>query len=224
MRGSTQQLPQSRCQCVSLCPKNLSLVPLNCLCNTLPLAPFLLLLKGKERADRVPDCDTRSAYTQGRHKGRGGAGPSSSQPALRGTVRGLGGLEKEGGGLERDAGVWRKKGGVGEKQGSLEKSKGVWRKSKGAWRNIYAHPHTCAGSTAQASTSYLEPGACATFYAWGPRLTGGLHAALWAATTGYRGPTRPGGGAGPGGPVGRNVSMARKGVHVCGVKNALRTA
>ena len=59
--------------------------------------------KGKERADRVPDRDTRSAYIQGRHKGRGGAGPSSSQPALRGMVRGVGWLKKKGGGLERGA-------------------------------------------------------------------------------------------------------------------------
>ena len=151
--------------------------------------------KGKERADRVPDRDTRSAYIQGRHKGRGGAGPSSSQPALRGTVRGLGGSEKKGGGLERGAGVWRKKGGGLEKnKGVWRKSKGVWRKSKGVWRNIYARPHTCAGSAAQAGTSYLEPGACATFYAWGPGLTGGLHAALWAATAALL--AGPGGGRG----------------------------
>ena len=32
-----------------------------------------------------------------------------------------------------------------------------------------------------------------------------------------------GGAGGEGGLVGRNVSMAQKGVHVCGVKNALQT-
>ena len=86
--------------------------------------------KGKEREYRVPDRDTRSAYTQGGHKGspgRGGAGPSSSQQALRGTVRGLGGLEKKGGG------DWRKVRGFGEKKGGggLEENKGVWRKAMG---------------------------------------------------------------------------------------------
>ena len=92
--------------------------------------------KGKEREYRLPDRDTRSAYTQGGHKGspgRGGAGPSSSQQALRGTVRGLGGLEKKGGGdwrkvrgfgEKKGGGGWRKTRGFGEKQWGLEKKQG----------------------------------------------------------------------------------------------------
>ena len=59
---------------------------------------------------------TRSVYMQGGHKGKGGAGPSPSQPAPRGVVRGLSRLEK--------------KRGVGEIPGIL-KEKGInWRKTR----------------------------------------------------------------------------------------------
>ena len=54
---------------------------------------------------------------QGGHKGKGGAGPSPSQPAPRGVVRGLSRLEK--------------KRGVGEIPGILKKKGIDWRKTRG---------------------------------------------------------------------------------------------
>ena len=83
--------------------------------------------------------------------------------------------EERGGGLEKGAGVWRKKGGaVGEKQGGLEKKQG------GLEKYLRTHAHLCRLNS---PSQHVVPPArsLATFYAWGPGLTGGSHSAIWAA-------------------------------------------
>ena len=50
---------------------------------------LIVRLSAKDLADSGPDWDTRYAYKQGRHKGKGGWGQSSLQLAPRDMVRGL---------------------------------------------------------------------------------------------------------------------------------------
>ena len=102
----------------------------------------------------------------------------------------------------------------------IPKNKGVWRKARGSgekargFGEIITHTRTPVQAQQPKParrTSSQEPGDVLRV---GTRVDGRAAFCDLGCCRGAR----------PGGPVGRNVSMARKGVHVCGVKNALRTA
>ena len=94
--------------------------------------------KGKEREDRVPDRDMRSAHAR-RIQGEGWRGAVVITNGSSWHGEGSGWVGENKGGLEKSAGGWKKRRRGG---GGLEKSKGIWRKSKGVWRNSYTHTHT----------------------------------------------------------------------------------